>query len=363
MRARLAAVIVAVALAGGGCADQSTHKGPADTPMPPVPDITAVEPTASGAPTGAGPKPDPVAAGRIDEDDRYLALATQLHRRGVEVWFDAALRKRWLEGPASLAEAASRLAALSRRVPTRGIRIVDELGYKDALRTPAEARRFLRDVRAALARYAPDAEVLVDVLVLELGCIPGRSGDACRNDARQQWPAATVAAVTGYLREGLIDRLDLSTGLLEPAVYESVGSSRDQAQQAAWRQVRALGWHDAAEIRARKALAGPEGYPGTTSEAAQDLRTYVDLPLAAGAQAVDIWTWRQNYAQGTAAILGPDLAPNALWTGLRERADKGVRLATHVTPSAMPEDPRRLAHECDLLAEVFSAVYVAAGTG
>jgi hypothetical protein len=38
-------------------------------------------------------------------------------------------------------------------------------------------------------------------------------------------------------------------------------------------------------------------------------------------------------------------------------------LMTHMTPSMLPADSPGYEHECDLAAEVFTAVFVAAGTG
>jgi hypothetical protein len=97
--------------------------------------------------------------------------------------------------------------------------------------------------------------------------------------------------------------------------------------------------------------------------AAADLRLYLDLPLAGGAQAVDVWTWRQGYDGDSVGLLAPDLNANALWVGLRARHDAGVTLFTHMTPSTLPTDPPAVARQCAVAAEVFDDVFVAAGTG
>jgi hypothetical protein len=82
-----------------------------------------------------------------------------------------------------------------------------------------------------------------------------------------------------------------------------------------------------------------------------------------GAEAVDIWTWRQSYQGRMVGILDPDLHPNALWRELVRRKHAGTVLLTHMTPSVLTTDPVALGQECDLVAEVFGAVFVAAGTG
>ena len=94
-----------------------------------------------------------------------------------------------------------------------------------------------------------------------------------------------------------------------------------------------------------------------------DVGVYVDTPVSAGASAVDIWTWRQPYDGAVVSLLPASLAPNPLWRALRQARVSGVSLFTHMTPSTLPADPAALARECDLAATVFSAVFVAAGTG
>ncbi len=65
-----------------------------------------------------------------------------------------------------------RLGQLAVVPGVKGFKVADELGYEDGLDL-ARGRRtqFLRDVRTGLAQRAPDAQVLVDVVVPELGCL------------------------------------------------------------------------------------------------------------------------------------------------------------------------------------------------
>lgn len=331
-RARLLVVVGALFLASG-CAG------------------TAPSEPASVSPVAQGPAPGP------SSGDHYLDLARMLHDRGVQVWFEADLVKRWLEGPAALQVAVARLGQLAAEVPATGFKIADELGYDDQLTSVRQATAFLRDARAALHRVAPHAQVLVDILVPQLGC-PENDSDSCRAAAASAHPAATIAAVTSYLEAGLVDRLDLSTGLLD-----ADAETMQVDQRRAWAEVTSLGWERLTTLQARKALYGPDGFPGGATDARDAARTYLDLPVDGGAQAVDIWTWRQRYDGGLVGILGAGLHPNALWAELLRRRQAGVVLFTHMTPSVLPTDPRALAHQCDLVAQVFGAVFVAAGTG
>ena len=296
--------------------------------------------------------------------DPYLDLARRLAARDVEVWFEADLVRSWLDGPAAFDETVGRLAVLAREPGVVGFKIADELGYGDGLATPQQVQRFLLDADAALDEVAPGKQLLVDMLVPELGCLPwqGAPQRACASEAERTYPAATMSAVTRYLRTSRVDRLDLSTGLLEPTTYEAWGLTRQEAQRQAWQHVRTLGWAAYTTLQSRKALAAPGGYQGSTEAAEADVATYVEEPVAGGAEAVDIWTWRQPYDGATVSLLDERLRPNPLWMLLGEQPAP-VRLITHMTPSAMPTDPAALEAEVDLAATVFDAVFVAAGTG
>jgi hypothetical protein len=110
--------------------------------------------------------------------------------------------------------------------------------------------------------------------------------------------------------------LDLSTGLRDDGEYAAWGTDRDDRSAGGLdrRGRPRLGQH--VRLQARKALAQVGGYRGDAGQAAAELRTWVDIPLDRGAQAVDVWTWRQPYRGGTAMLLDSGLRSNALWRGL-----------------------------------------------
>jgi hypothetical protein len=322
-------------------------------------DVTADDGRAS-TPTTTIPRVAPLVS-----EDPYAELARQLNARGVAVWFEADLVTRWLEGPQAFQEGLDRLASLSRVPGVQGFKVADELGYNDRIDTPEDATAFLRAVRTGLDRTVPHAQVLIDVVVPELGCLGWTSSGSrtCTQEARAKHPATTEAAVTGYLRQGLVDRLDLSTSLLDEWTYRSWGMSQAHAQEAAWAHVNQLGWNRMTELQSRKALADAGGYQGSPEQADSDVHTFVDLPLAAGAGAVDVWTWRQQYDGRTVSLLDPHLADNPLWERLAARHQAGVHLFTHMTPSLMLADRTSRDREYALVAAVFDGIFVAAGTG
>jgi hypothetical protein len=354
------ALVMAGLMVVAGCSGAKTEPDPAArsagtgssvTPTPPP-----SRPAAGSTTTAAGPD----LAG-----DRYVALAGALHRRGVAVWWETDLVARWLEGPAAFDQAVARLSELAKVPGTVGFKVSDEIGYGDGLTSTAQATDFLGQARSRLAEVAPGKQILVDAVVPELGCLPwrGANQESCAQRVRRKYPAATAAAVESYLHAGLIDHLDLSTGLLEDDIYAKWGTDRRDAQSAAWKRVVAQGWGSLTVLQARKALAAANGYQGSADQAASDASTYIDVPVGAGAKAVDVWTWRQRYQGQVVSLLAPDLGGNTLWTALVRRKQDGVQLLTHMTPSSLPTDSAGFGRECDRAAEAFTAVFVAAGTG
>jgi hypothetical protein len=317
-----------------------------------------VDARTAGAPSGAA-----VGSPGITSTDPYLRTAEELRSRKVRVWFEIDLVAPWLDGPTTFRRAVQRVAELARFPGTVGFKVADELGYHDGLSSQVQVIAFLRATRAALTRVAPDAQVLVDAVVPELGCLSGldAAGAACAREVRATSPGATVDTVSSYLAAGLVDRLDLSGGLLTASDYRDRGLTLLQADRRVWRRVDALGWSTRTGLQGRKALAMDGGWSGTDATASNAGKLYVDVPRQYGAHAVDIWAWRQAYDGGTYSLLATDLRPNPLWDVLLARKRAGAHLFTHVTPSTLSTGVLRRAHEYDLIASAFDDVFVAAG--
>jgi hypothetical protein len=113
-------------------------------------------------------------------------------------------------------------------------------------------------------------------------------------------------------------------------------------------------------LQARKALAHPGRYTGSAQTAERDVHTFVDIPLAHGAKAVDIWTWSQPYQHETYQLTDPGLADNALIAALQSRRAKGAHLWTHMSPSSLQ---RGVEQDVTAATAIFDAVLVASGTG
>lgn len=324
---------------------------------------TATATSGATSTTTASPPPTTSGSGSVS---RYADAVDAAHRHGLRVWLEADLVKRWRQGAASLAAALDQLAVLARHPGVVGIKIADELDYRDGLgNDPHTVLEFLHDAAAGIHSRMPGMPILVDIVVPPLGCAPGISAVAtasaqCTAAAEQRHPALTLDAVDTYLASGDVDVVDVSTSLFTDDQYRAWGIDRDTAQRAAWQEIVRRGWMQHVTVDARKALAHPGTYQGGATQAETDLRTFVDIPRSAGAAAVDIWAWRQTYKGQVVRLLDPGLQDNALWDGLRQRHDAGVRLFTHVTPSSLEVG---LDTDLGVLSQAFTDVFLAAGTG
>lgn len=324
--------------------------------------LTAAACGAAGAGQDTQPGPPP---GPLSPVSDYLTAVNVAHRDRLVVWIETDLVKRWEAGPAAFRAGIRRAAFLARQPGVAGVKVADELGYNDGMDSAAKIRRFLAATAHALRAAAPRTRILVDMVVPQLGCLPGHrpampGAAACMSQAEARYPQLALPQIDGYLRMHAIDVLDLSTSLLSPGTYSSWGTSIDAAQQAAWQEAARRGWPGLVRLQSRKALAHPGRYSGTSAQAQADLHTFIDIPLAAGAHAVDVWTWHQEYDGAMYSLMNPGMRPNALWAGLVQRRHAHDVLFTHMSPHSLESGLRP---DLAKIATVFTDIFLPAGTG
>jgi hypothetical protein len=295
----------------------------------------------------------------------YMDAIDQAGRDGLHVWIETDLVKRWRAGSTSFRQGIDAVAAEARNSAVVGIKIADELGYHDGLTTSAEVTTFLDATASALRAQAPGKLILVDVVVPELGCLPGYSPPlpqavSCGATMRREFPQLTIAAFGGYLKRHDIDVLDVSADLKDDSTYAAWGVNANTAESVAWQAITAQGWPSLARLNGRKALAHPGKYGGSASDAEATLHTFVDVPRQFGAQAIDIWTWRQRYQGSVYQLTDPGAADNPLWSGILARRRNGVQLFTHFSPTSVESN---VADDLKQISTAFTDVFVAAGTG
>jgi hypothetical protein len=295
----------------------------------------------------------------------YLNAMEVAGHNGLHVWIEADLVKRWRAGNESFQQGIDVLAREARNNAVVGIKIADELGYHDGLTTPDQVSAFLDASASALRARAPGKLILVDVVVPELGCLPGyqppiAAAVTCGATSRRDYPELTLSALDGYLERHDIDVLDVSADLRDDGTYAAWGVSADTAETVAWHAINRRGWANLVTLDARKALAHAGNYTGTAVDAEASLHTFVDIPRQLGAHGIDLWTWRQLYQGRVYRLMDPGSASNALWQAILARHRAGLSLFTHFSPKSVESS---VANDMKLLATAFTDVFVAAGTG
>jgi hypothetical protein len=337
-----------VAMAATACSSTAPHPGGAK------PEVTG--------PLGTWTPPTPEALAPMADYQSAVQVAVADHLR---VWIEADLVKRWEEGPGWFRAAISRVAVLANQPGVVGIKIADELGYNDGMNSVSKISKFLSSATQALRAAAPHKLILVDMVVPQLGCLPGHQtagspAAACARKEQAAYPQLALPEVDGYLRMHVVDVLDLSTYLLTDSTYKAWGTTADAAQTAAWQEVVRRGWPGLVQLQSRHAFADPGRYRGTQAQAAADLHLYVGIPLAYGAHAVDIWTWKQDYEGKVYTLMNPGMRPNALWDQLERSREVGDVFFTHFSPHSVESGVQTDLAE---ISTVFADVFLPAGTG
>lgn len=298
-------------------------------------------------------------------DPHFVEAIDAAHAHGLRVWLESNLVARWRAGRPQFDNAIQQIAALSRRPGVVGVKIADELGDHDGL-TRQSIMTFLRDARAALHANAPGKLVLIDVIGYELGCAPGlpnvsKMTAKCMATEQQLHPGVTLATLDRIMRSGYVDVVDLSTNIAASEVYASWGITRAQAQRAAFAEAARRGWTRDVRLQTRKAFAFPTSDVRDAQAAAALVPDFIDVPLTAGARAVDVWTYSQVYRGTLVHLIGPGLATNPLWSALQARKRAGATLFTHYSPTF----PLGGSVDADMqaIANAFTDVFCAAGTG
>lgn len=292
----------------------------------------------------------------------HTAAMVEAHRLGLRIWLEADLVRPWQDGPARLHSALRTVHGLAREPGVVGIKFTEALGYADGLTVPGRIGRFLSEVGDALAGAAPGRLRLLDLAVPELSCLPDdparpHLATVAAARLRGRYPQLAIDNVHDYLRLGAADVAQVTTLPRSAATYAGWGVDDDAAQRSAWSATIGY-WGRLVRLYARADLTHPGSYPDDAGTAERRLRNAVDVPLRAGAEAVDAWTWRRRYLGWVARLADPGPRGNPLWDGLVARHAAGARLLTHLDPGA-PE--RTVGSDLAMIATACTDVYVAVG--
>ena len=137
---------------------------------------SAPKPEVTGPLHGWTP-PQPEALSPLPDYQAAVQAAVAVH---LKVWIETDLVKRWEEGPTWFHAAVRQVAELANQPGVAGIKIADELGYNDGMNSASNISKFLSDAARSLHAAAPGKLILIDMVVPQLGCLPGHRAAARR---------------------------------------------------------------------------------------------------------------------------------------------------------------------------------------
>ena len=201
------------------------------------------------------------------------------------------------------------------------VHVADRLNEKYSA---SQGLRYLAATGGELHRLVPGVPVLVNASDWELTCGLPNQSSCTSHSARFQYE--TNATLDAFASSGYLDGINIA---------DNIKNLDAAAQETAWRNARArwpepfLLWATCSQLS-----FGQSAYPGDPA-AAPATRTYMLAPVAAGADAVALWAWHQEYRGAVSSFLNKDGSSNAIWSSM---TDAAARIA-----SAGPQDRAALA--------------------
>ncbi len=185
-----------------------------------------------------------------------------------------------------------------------GIRVADRVNEK---LPPTQAIAYLAATGGVFHHELPGMPVIVDVEDWELTCgQPGQSScEAHRSDA-YQW--CTDAVLQKIQASGYVDAFELASNLKD---------DDEDAELRAMKHARKLFpapfllYSRSAELSFKD-----DTYPGDEHEARRQIDAFIEAPLKAGLDGIDLWAWHRPWKTELRTFLNKDGSTNPLWDGI-----------------------------------------------
>lgn len=182
-----------------------------------------------------------------------------------------------------------------------GIRVADRLNEKLSLERAVE---YLRVTGGVFHREIPGVPVVVDVEDWELTCgLPGQS--SCLTHKFTSYSNCIDAVLIELHKTGYVDGFELAVNL-----KQNDAGVMEKAIEKARRM-----FPPPFLIYARTASLSFEedAYPGDASMARKQVAAFIDAPLRAGADGIDLWAWHRPFKSELRTFLNKDSLGNPLW--------------------------------------------------
>ncbi len=203
-------------------------------------------------------------------------------------------------------KAHAAVAAIVRQVKLNpgtiaGIRVADRLNEK---LTTERAIEYLRLTGGAFHREIPGVPVIVDVEDWELTCgLPGQG--SCLTHKFTAYSNCIDATLIELYKTGLVDGYELSVNLKkdDPAAMEK-----------AMTKARAMFPPPFLLYSRTASLSFDEDvYPGDAASARRQVAAFIEIPLKAGADGIDLWAWHRPWKTELRTFLNKGGVSNPLW--------------------------------------------------
>ena len=236
----------------------------------------------------------------VDYGKPDLVAAARAAGLAVLVEFDE--KERFARG----ASVAPTVLAIIRQVREHkgtiaGIRVADRLNEK---LSPDRALAYLEQTGGVFHREIPGVPVFVDVEDWELTC--GLEGQtSCSAHTFDQYRYCTNDVLRKLYRSGNVDGFELAVNLKNDDA---------QAMLTAMRSARQL-FPPPFLICSRSAELSFDGdrYPGDAATAERQVAAFIDAPLRAGADGIDLWAWHRPWKNELRTFMNKGGSSNPLW--------------------------------------------------
>lgn len=181
------------------------------------------------------------------------------------------------------------------------IRVADRVNQKIA---PEQAIAYLQATGGVFHKEIPGVPIVVDVEDWELTCgSPGQS--SCKAHKDDEYKFCTNEVLLQIYRSGYVDGFELAVNL-----------KNDDADVMGKAIIKARGLVPPPFLlyaRTASLSFASEKYPGDSSTARRQVAAYIEAPLNAGADGIDLWAWHRPWKAELRTFLDKGGIGNALW--------------------------------------------------
>ena len=182
-----------------------------------------------------------------------------------------------------------------------GIRVADRVNQR---LTPDQAIAYLKATGGVFHSQIPGVPVLVDVTDWELTCgLPGQT--SCRAHANDEYRYCTNDILTRIYKSGLVDGFEVAVNLKD-----------DDADAMAKAMSRAREMFPSPFLlysRSASLSFDEDNYSGDDQQARRQVAAFIEAPLKAGIDGIDLWAWHRPWKNELRTFLNKDGSDNPLW--------------------------------------------------